>query len=80
MRGCVSLYILFYGGALSMKHSRVFQFMVVCFAFIFCFICVPEAFAENESIIIGSIWSQVGVAAPLGQAGSWKPTCCKVGK
>lgn len=52
-----------------MKHSRVFQFMVVCFAFIFCFICVPEAFAENESIIIGSIWSQVGVAAPLGQAG-----------
>lgn len=51
-------------------RKRAFVFLVLV-AFCSMLLCSSGAFAEpfGEPVVVGSIWSQVGVAAPLGQAG-----------
>ena len=51
-------------------RKRAFVFLVLA-AFCSMLLCSSGAFAEpsGEPVVVGSIWSQVGVAAPLGQAG-----------
>ncbi len=51
-------------------RKRAFVFLVLA-AFCSMLLCSSGAFAEpsGEPVVVGSIWSQVGVAAPLGQGG-----------
>jgi len=48
------------------KKTGIASLMVLCMVAVFA---SSVAFAADDTIIVGSIWSQVGVAAPLGQAG-----------
>lgn len=50
---------------------KIFKRTLTSIAVVCCvaFLSISTACAVDEPIVVGSIWSQVGVAAPLGQAG-----------